>query len=323
MDDRGRNVSARRFTTVATVAIVGVLVLGGSAHSTAPFDRSLVRDSPTPPAANRNLGCPDVTMSDGTRDPGKNFLCGTSGDDTIHAGQNDVVRAAGGADKIYAQNGAPNDIDGGLGTDTAWVDRWDTYKGIQRRQIAALGPKAHADKTPAGFEYALPNVVCGLDTQDRQMIRVDLPTGRRIMMAAFNANTGVVDWQYVAWSEVILQYDRPTKTWRRYNQTDWLWDRTYDLGEFSRHTPNEWHSFVPGQDDQDVDPEPFLITEPGDYAVHFRFYWYRESAATGSSGVLNGLPGQSIDRAASDYQGKFAAEQKSQRTGRPFYCRFP
>jgi hypothetical protein len=325
MDDfRTRNVSVRRLATVAAAAIVGTaLALTAPAHSTAPTGRSLLRDSTNPPPANRNLGCADVATLDGTSDPGKNFLCGTSARDTIRAGPNDVVRAGGGADLIYTQNGGPNDVDGGPGTDRAWVDRWDTYKGIQSRTLGAFVPKARVDKTPAGFDYSLPNVVCGLDNQDHQMIRVDLPTGQRIMMAAFNANPGVVDWQYVAWSEVIMKYDRTARIWQTYNQTDWLWDRTYDLGEFKRHTPNEWHSFVAGQDDQEVDLEPFLIDEPGDYVVHFRLNWYPESAAAGASGTLKGLPGQTVERRAADYQGKFVSEQKSPTTGRPFYCRFP
>ena len=148
-----------------------------------------------------------VPTLDGRSNPGKDFLCGTSAKDTIHAGPNDVVRAGGGSDLIYTQNGGPNDVDGGTGTNKASVDRWDTYKGIQSRTLGAFVPKARVDRTPAGFDYSLPNVVCGLDSQDHQMIRLDLPTGKRIMMAAYDANRGVVDWQYVAWTTLIYKWE--------------------------------------------------------------------------------------------------------------------
>jgi hypothetical protein len=324
-DRRTRKLSVYGVVIVATAVVVGVVfALGAAARSTRPGMRALVHVSTKPPPASRTLGCGDTATLDGTRDSGKEFLCGTPGNDTIKAGALDVVRASGGNDKIMASQGGPNDIDGGLGYDIAWGDRFDTFKLVQKRYLATARPEARLDKTPRGFDYNLPNVICGVNLQNQQpMIRVDLPTGQRIQMAAYNANPGVVDWQYVAWSEVVLKFDRPAAMWRPYFQSDWLWDRTYDLGELKRHIPNEWHSFVAGQDDQQVDPEPLMITEPGDYAVHFRYYWYPESAATSATTQLLPLPGESVEYRAIDYQGKFVGTQKLSTTGRPFYCRFP
>lgn len=324
MKERRLNgVAIRRAAPVVTLAVAGAVLLASPAGTTSPASHFWVAGASTnAPAVNRTLGCPETPLLNGVGNPGKDFLCGTSGNDRIVAGMNDIVRGLGGNDSIQAQNGSPNDIDGGSGTNTAWIDRWDTYKWIQRRSVAA-SPRTRTDRLPSGFEFSLPSVTCGFDLQKRWMIRLELPTGRRIMMAAYDANQGVVDWQYVAWSELIKKFDRASGAWVSYYQSEWLWDRTYDLPDVRGHIPNEWHSFDPTIDDQEVDPEPFLVTEPGDYDVHILMRWYTESAATSSTGALNGIPGRiGVDQLAKDYQGTFRATQDSTTTGVPFYCRF-
>ena len=120
---------------VVTLTLGAALLFASSAGTSGPATHFWVmHGSSVAPPVSRTLGCPDTHVLNGYANPGKDFLCGTNLNDRIVAGPNDIVRGLGGNDVIKASQGAPNDIDGGTGTNTAYVDRWDTFKSIQQQR---------------------------------------------------------------------------------------------------------------------------------------------------------------------------------------------
>jgi hypothetical protein len=312
------------FISAATVAAAVIaLLLGAVAHSTPPSRHQAIQESTRPPQLYPGLGCGDTPTLDGrSNTPHEDILCGSSGNDIIHAGKYDVVLAFGGDDKIYSANGGPNLVDGGSGYDRAWTDSWDTLRGIQQRfTSAARRAAARADTT---FNYNLPTVSCSANDQGGYQIELLDFIPPKPQLSAYNANPGVVDWQYVAWSTLIYKWDPTNKNWFTWNpwyQTEWLWDRTFDNEDYpSRHPANVWHSFVQGQDDQEADEQPIPISEPGDYLVRFRYYWFPAAALAPN---LAPEPLQSLWLRSREVTGDYVSPAKSPVTGKPFYCKFP
>lgn len=303
------------------------LTSGAAAPPTAPAAPGLLRHAGKqlrPPLPD---GCGDVPNTNGRSNPQQDFLCGTQGNDRIWAGFNDVVRGRGGDDKIYARNGAPNDIHGGPGYDKAWIDplldRGDGARWITA-MLGRFRAAASTNVTPHGSPYNLPTVECDDDDDGsggRHILLLDL-SAPRWHMAAFNANPGVVDWQYVAWTTWIYKYNAQTKTWPLYFQSDWLWDRTYDLPDYKKkvHPGNIWRSFTEGADDEEVERTPFEVHEPGFYTVRFSYFWYPERVPHLSGQNLADMPRDYLYTRARKVVGKYATGPS---TDNPKWCKFP
>ena len=286
-----RRPSLRLVAASVVLGALGVALAGGAtARLTTPAGMATPAGVAAPRAAALKPlprlpdGCGDAPATDGRR-TGPEILCGGPGNDRIYAGFGDIVKAGAGDDTIVAKNGGPNDIYGGPGHDTALIDpKWDRTTGIQERYTSAIQrPLAQAGRmldTPDGFPYELMTVECD-DNDDGSGRHIELldPANHKPQMAAYDANEGVVDWQNVAWATVIYKWDEQAHTWNVVSQTDWLWDRTYDLVDFTlkKHPANVWHSFNEGDDDTEADQPPFPVTEPGIYTVRFRYRWFSES----------------------------------------------
>jgi hypothetical protein len=322
---------------VAAAALFGA-VLAVALASGAPARPALQAVAASPHQSSKPRprlpdGCGDAPTTNGRGNTRMEILCGGAGADKVYAGTRDIVKAGDGNDVIYARNGGPNDILGGNGSDTAYVDSrlgLDRWRGIQRRYTSMLRPRAPATPklaTPRGFPYELPTVECD-DADDgsggRHILLLD-PPGQKPQMAAFNANTGVVDWQTVAWATVIYKWDprRPVGSrWTPYLHTDWLWDRTYDLVDYRepKHPPNVWRSFKEGLDDRAAEREPFEVREPGRYNVRFRFYWYQETVPDLPDRDLADMPSEYLFTPARKVLGRYA---KGRDTANQRYCEFP
>jgi hypothetical protein len=309
---------------VRLVAAAGFLLLAvalgalAAAQSAAPAGGSLLRAVSKPIPSRLPDGCGDAALTDGVNNRPE-ILCGTTGADVIRAGIADRVKASNGKDTIYARNGAPNEIDGGADYDIAYVDKGklDRSKGIQKRYTAMRRPNSPASGrlvTPKKFPYELPTVECDDDDEGPgRHILLHLPG--KPQMAAYDANPGVVDWQNVTWATVIYKYDRQAKKWNVFFESEWLWDRTYDLPDYKKHPPNVWRSFIEGEDDDAAPQEPFAVVEPGFYNVRFRYFWYAETLAD-----LTDMPKEYLFTPARKLLGKYAAGgvAANQR-----YCNFP
>jgi len=326
------SVKARASRTAAVRLIAGaVIAAAASITVAAAADSTTAR-----PVANGSLakarprlpdGCGDTPTTNGVNQRPET-LCGTPGADKIYPGIGDTVRGLGGDDTIYAKNGAPNYIDGGLGSDTAYLDppRIDRDKGIQRRITSSARPRraaVHQAVTPDGFPYELPTVECDDDESGsgRHILLLD-PPGQKPQMAAASPNAGVVDWQYVAWSTKIYKVNTATRKYELIFQTDWLWDRTYDLVDFTerRHPANVWHSFVEGADDDQAEQEPFAVTESGTYTVRFDYDWLSESVPDLPDRNLADMPRKHLFTDARKFLGQYAAGGTP---SRHTYCKFP
>ena len=321
--------SLRLFVAAALLAALGlVLAARAGVRPETPAGSSAPRAANKPVPSRVPDGCADAATTDGSGNKRPEILCGGSGADTIRAGSFDRVMGFDGADTIYAKNGSPNEIWGGLGNDIAYVDKTlDRWKGAKPRYTAIWQPKAAAvgmPLTPAGFPYELPTVECDDDDDGaggRHILLLD-PPGQKPQMAAVNANAGVVDWQTVAWATKIYKWDPVAKTWNVYFHSDWLWDRTYDLADYTlqRHPPNIWRSFVEGEDGDAAPQEPFAVVEPGLYNVRFRFYWYPETVADLPDRDLADMPHEYLFTPARKLLGRYATGGT---TANQRYCKFP
>ena len=334
MNVRGARRPSLRRAVAATLVGASVLALAAAAavHPATPArDAGPLAVSADKPPTRLPDGCGDTPNTDGRapNTPGE-ILCGGPGNDTIRAGFADSVRAGAGADTIWANNAGPNYIDGGAGSDTAYVDRdrrLDRMVGVQRRYTALSRPQtpaARRDVSPRGFPYNLPTVKCS-DARDGSgdhlITLLDTLGPGHPQLAAFDANSGVVDWQYVAWTTLIRKWDPAAKVWNTYAQTDWLWDHTYDLPDYTakKHPRNVWHSFTEGDDDDEAAQEPFKVTEPGDYSVRFIYYWYSESVPDLPDRDLANMPSNKYQVSAKEITGDYAGPKDKPK----FYCRFP
>jgi len=330
-----RHLRLRVALAAAVLATVGLVSLAsGSATSAATSTAAPATFKPS--AALRAVaagppvlpdGCAEVPTIDGAANGTPEILCGSNGRDEIHAGIGDTVYAGAGADKIWARNGAPNDVHGGAGVDTAYVDsRIDRVAGIQRRYTSMRQrPAAARDVTPDGYQYNLLTVKCADahdGSGDRYITLLNELGAGKPQIAAFNANPGIVDWQNVAWTEYIWKWDSLARKWNIVFQTEWLWDRTYDLPDYTRkkHPRNVWHSFTEGEDAEEAQLEPYTVTEPGDYAVGFTYLWYAATVPDPPGRDLADMPRHFIHPDAQDVTGDYA---QGNTAGRKFYCRFP
>jgi len=305
-------------------AAAGVETIAGIVSPTARSTATSPTAAGKPLPAKLPDGCGADSPIDG-RNLRPEIVCGTSGADRIYAGSGDVVKGGAGKDTIFAKNGGPNDVYGGPGDDIAYVDsQWDRAADVKERYTSAIArPMAPAGRvltTPDGFPYELMTVECDDDDDGkggRHILLLD-PPNHKPQMAAFNANRGVVDWQNVAWTTLIYKQDQ-AGAWNLIYQTDWLWDRTYDLVDFTlkSHPANTWRSFKEGEDDTEADQEPFQITEPGNYTVRFKYSWLPEAAPPGTN--LAAMPEKNLFTDARKTVGKYAYDDGS---GHP-YCIIP
>jgi len=317
----------------AAATVVAALVLALSAAAAGhPATRGsavvpLVVVTDTPPSHHPD-GCGDVPNTNGrASNTLGDILCGGPGNDKIYAGISDTVRGGGGNDVIYANNAGPNYVDGGPGYDIAYVDRdsrLDRGVSVSRRTVM-VHPQTKAsprDTSPRGFPYNLLTVRCGAGGSGLGLISLLEKLGPgHPQLAAFDANKGVVDWQYVAWSTLIRKWDPVARQWNPYDQSDWLWDHTYDIPDYTvkKHPRNIWHSFIEAADDDEVELEPFTVTEPGDYSVRFIYYWYAEAVPSLPDRTLNPMPSNRFTVNARDITGDNAGPKDKPK----YYCRFP
>jgi hypothetical protein len=143
-------------------------------------------------------------------------------------------------------------------------------------------------------------------------------------MAALDANTGVVDWQFVAWSLIIYKEDTGTQpgTWTIIKQTPFYWSEPTDLFDvqLSDVYPNSWSSFKPNRDGTPAfttNAGTFVMPSPGTYTFNFSYEWY---GAPRPGAGLHPLPGAAYLEFVSGYH----MNARSRATVVPVYPqRFP
>ena len=124
--------------------------------------------------------------------------------------------------------------------------------------------------------YLIPPDVHCTETDGQYIVNAQAP-----QMAAVNANTGVVDWQFVAWSMVIYREDTATQpaTWNVIEQTPYYWSKPTDLFDvpLSAVAPNNWRLFSAAKDSSpafSTQAGTFQMPSPGTYTFNFSYEWY-------------------------------------------------
>jgi hypothetical protein len=136
-------------------------------------------------------------------------------------------------------------------------------------------------QTPGPCYYLIPpDVHC---TTTGRLLIVDAQAPQ---MAAVNANTRVVDWQFVAWSMVIYKADTTSQpaTWKVVQQTPFYWSKPTDLFDvtLSAVVPNNWRLFSA---EKDASPAfathagTFRMPSVGTYTFNFLYEWYGAPSA--------------------------------------------
>ena len=138
--------------------------------------------------------------------------------------------------------------------------------------------------------YIIPPDIHCTETDGQFIVDAQAP-----YVAAVDANPGVVDWQFVAWSLIIYKEDTSTQpvTWRVIDQTPFYWSKPTDLFDvpLSALAPNNWRVFSSTDDAAPAfttDAGTFRMASPGTYTFNLSYQWY----STPSAGAnLKPLPG--------------------------------
>lgn len=250
----------KRLRAAAAIALVSSVVLLVPAMSRSTSEsrvpQSTAGSDASPPSAED--GTPDATPTCKPGTPGVRF--GTNRGETLKDYQpNEIICARGGNDrvevrfigtKVYSGPGVdtinsrqatpqiPNEIWGGEGRDTATVDRWDNWKGVESLRSTSGGP-ALSERKAVTYPAVQPRIRCQIANGQRQLIFDSTPQLRAV------DSTPRVDWQSVAWSPVLSYYNAQTQQWEFVAQNEWLWDRTYDQ-QISNFEGNVWRRFSTG-----------------------------------------------------------------------------
>jgi hypothetical protein len=269
---------ARRIRFAAAAGAFTVLVLAGGAgalsvpppYGDPPAAPAVPPPTKTPKPCNQPLSGPA-----GIRDRRPDYpqpLCGTSQADVLTA-----TRGGGGIwgyqgnDTLMARNGAPDEVFGGRGRDTATLDRCDSPAGIEqvtrsKRSCNGVSPLHNAmfhSTLPGPNDYPafLATLECGKTADGGRMVRfLEEPELRAVDV------TDAVDWQTVAWSALVFRWDGAQ--WQFYVQSNWRWDRTYDM-QVQAFPGNYWRLF-----DGRRTFLAFFPDQPGMYRLAVRAHWY-------------------------------------------------
>ena len=148
--------------------------------------------------------------------------------------------------------------------------------------------------------YLIPPDVHCTETDGQYIVNAQAP-----QMAAVNANQGVVDWQFVAWSMVIYREDTATQpaTWNVIEQTPFYWSKPTDLFDvpLSAVAPNNWRLFSAAKDSSpafSTQAGTFQMPSPGTYTFNFSYEWY---GAPSAAARLKPLPQASYLEFVSGY----------------------
>jgi hypothetical protein len=208
-------------------------------------------------------------------------LCGSRYADKLKASQwgGHHMNGYQGNDVFRARNKEGDEISGGPGRDTAYIDKNDEVVGVEvckpikcpkpSASFAALtgrplGKTRASETTPSVFRA---RIECRLSRSDgtRQMVFLLEPQIR-----AANA-TSRIDWQTVAWQPALYKLEGTEWVFRAANI--WLFDRTSDarpLGD--PHYSNWWRRFTGKKQRAFVWFEP---SSPGTYQIRLKYWWFQ------------------------------------------------
>jgi hypothetical protein len=266
-----------------TVVLVLLALIGGSSARSAAIAAKLVParfDRYQAYSTKTRTGCEYTPASAPEWDkknkvnhilgPAGQTICGTSLNDMIHPTGPNVIWGRQGDDEIHAINGVSDKIDGAHGVDRVWADSCDKVEAnvehIIRRAGACKDVKGRlAAVGQATYSWQDPVVQCQEDTVDNVgfMLRfAEEPT-----MRAFD-KTKRVDWQFVSWSAYL--YKLVGTEWvATGDQTDWLWDWTYDE-QVNAFPGNYWRRFKTNQRWFTW----FTPPDPGSYRAAVKYRWH-------------------------------------------------
>jgi hypothetical protein len=129
--------------------------------------------------------------------------------------------------------------------------------------------------------YLIPPDIHCTETNGQLIVDAQAP-----QMAAVDANHGVVDWQFVAWSMVIYREDTTTQpaTWKVIRQTPFYWSKPTDLFDvrLSAVAPNNWRLFSAENDGSpafSTHAGTFRLPSLGTYTFNFSYEWYGAPSA--------------------------------------------
>jgi hypothetical protein len=206
-------------------------------------------------------------------------MCGSRQGDRLKATQWGSHHMAGyqGNDVFHARNRARagDEIVGGSGRDTAYIDANDRVVGVEVcKPIRCPKPSAYLsrrriDKPRSASQLRYPayqsKIECRRAPSDQkpQMWFLMEPQLRPV-----DATPGV-DWQTVAWSPAL--YKLEGTQWVLQQEGIWLFDRTSDATPVFRPYENWWRRF---SGDKERWFQSFKPTPPGTYQVRLRYHWY-------------------------------------------------
>jgi RTX calcium-binding nonapeptide repeat (4 copies) len=268
----------RRWSVGFAVLVFAVLLASGAGARLRPMaGGDPTPPNTTPPPEPKQCPTPTKNLAPVRNARGQahfpDALCGTT--------KKDSFKAAGGGDSIWgfqqqdtidARNKGPDEIWGGPGRDIIYADSCDKiYSDYGARdRVVKKGDcpdvvKSHY-RAGASLDYPayLATMECLRDpTNGVFVIRfIEQPT-----MLAVDA-TPQVDWQTVAWSGALFEWNGTD--WQYDISTQWRWDRAPDAqdGDFLW---NVWRLVSTGK------PSfvHFEITKPGIYRVAVIAHWYK------------------------------------------------
>jgi hypothetical protein len=251
----------------------------GVKASLRPAANPTVQDLPNPCSSTRRNTKRGISTSIAT---GQRYLCGTDRDDRISVPRlgnfvetwGTSVSTFGGNDTIRAQNGRPDEIDGGAGNDSGQFDSCDRLHNIEQPTISGdcpgVLPSQLKQPSDVNDRFSPARIECTTGTDGQRLMRIVEEPALRAVDA-----TPAVEWQFVAFMPSLFRWDG--SQWKLQATSRWVWDRTYDK-QVTAFPNNAWRRL-------DTNQRWFQWYAPpqsGIYRVLLTLHWYADEGVPAS-----------------------------------------